>query len=589
MDITKTNTTLHFWGLAFLGLLLFANANAKEKIVSPVKVIISGAPEELKENLEAFLPTRRNLKCDSTERRIERFIDASYDKLTEAAEAMGYFSSNFNIQPKRQQNCWQILVTTKPGQTVKVSKIDIQLLGPGKDLPEFKKIMAAPPYQIGDTLVSQDYEDFKSQLKTTANSLGFFDADMSRHIIQVKPSTKQAEVALTFDTAVRYTYGKVTAKQDILKDKYFKRYIRIKEGEPFRSEELIKQQNLLDGSGYYKNVQVRAGYDTAENHVIPVNIEAPRRKRYSYHGTIGFATNDGAFLELGSDTHWINSRGHQLTGTTRLSQNDPAIGLNYKVPLWNPEHEYANLSTSWSRSDNDDIVGTAFKLGIDYNRRNRNNWQQKASIGYLDEKTQIDNEAETRSQLTLFGLSANKTESNHSLFPTKGWRVGAEIRGAAEGFLSDQSVLQSTLSTKYLHTFDNKSKALLRADFGSTFIGDFDELPKSLRFFAGGQNSVRGYSFESLGTADSDGDIIGGENLLTLSAEYEYPVMNNISAAAFVDAGNAFNDWDDYALEVGYGVGVRYKSPLGPVRLDLAVPEDDSSDVHIYFSLGPDL
>ncbi|MEE9352271.1 MAG: autotransporter assembly complex family protein [Thiotrichaceae bacterium] len=592
---TINNNKISIWAvLIALQSTLSITYAADDKDSPPVTVNVSGAPEDLAENIKAFLPSLRNLKCDSTLSRVERFIDASTEKLGEGAEAVGYFNAQFKMTSRKVNNCWVLGIAAKPGKTVKVKRLAIQLNGAGKDLPEFQAILAEPPYQSGDVLISQHYEDFKTRLKRTANSLGFFDADLSSHTIKVNTRTHQADIELVFNTGERYRYGKVTVEQDILSKKYIDRYTIIKEGDVFRSEALIKQQRLLEKSSYYKTVQVRAGYQKAAKNIIPVTIKSIRRKRYSYKGALGFATDDGLYIQASADTHWLNQKGHQLNMTTRISQKDPSIGLKYKIPLWKPEHEFAAISASWNRSDNDDIRGTALKLGLDYHRRNKSDWEQVASINYLDEKTQVDGEAELHSQLTLLGLSVRKTERNDALFPTKGWRLQAGIKGAAEGLLSDQTVLQAEIGGKYLHTFNNKDKEkrgklILQGKLGSTFIGDFDEMPKSLRYFAGGQNSVRGYSFESLGETNANGDVIGGKNLLTLSTEYEHPVKDKISASVFVDVGNVFNDWNDYSIEVGYGVGVRYKSPLGPIRIDLAVPQDDTSDINLYFSLGPDL
>ncbi len=565
------------------------NIDKKDSEASPITVTVSGASEDLENNLKAFLPSLRILKCDSSQNRVDRFIEASADKLVAAGEALGYFNAKYKMTATKKATCWSLNINAKAGETVKVDKQDIELNGMGKQNKAFQSILENPPYRLGDVLVSQHYLDYKMRLKRTANSLGFFDAELSRHIIKVNPFTNKATIELTFNTGERYRIGKIDVQQEILTGKYLHRYIRLKEGADFSADEIIHQQRVLEKSGYYKTVQVTANYKEASNHLIPVTIKATRRKRYTYKGTMGFASDTGLFLQLGMDVHWVNSRGHQLSTTTRYSEKDPAIGLNYKIPLHNPEFEHLNLSASWSRSDNNDIRGTAIKLGADYHRRSDSNWDQVISLSYLDEKTEIDGEPTLHSQLTLFGIGTNKTRKNDSLFPTQGWRFNGGLNGAVEGFLSDQTLLQARADGKYLHTFSNDGKILLRGDIGATLFGDFNEMPKSLRFFAGGQSSVRGFSFESIGERNRAGEVVGGKNLLVMSAEYEHPVMDKISAAVFVDAGSAFDDWGDYALDVGFGIGARYKSPLGPIRVDFAAPEDDPSDLKFYFSLGPDL
>ena len=120
-------------------------------------------------------------------------------------------------------------------------------------------------------------------------------------------------------------------------------------------------------------------------------------------------------------------------------------------------------------------------------------------------------------------------------------------------------------------------------------IGNLSRLPKQLRFFAGGDNSVRGYGFESLGERNAAGAVVGGKHLLTGSIEYEHPVRDDWGLALFVDTGNAFNDWDSIDLKTGAGFGARWKSPIGPVRVDVAWPVDDFSDPHLHLNIGPDL
>lgn len=562
-------------------------AAAKEE--SPVKVSFEGADTALADNLRAFMPSLRNLKCDSSNDRVARFIESATEKLQEGAQAMGYYDARFNVTSLRRENCWVLGVAVQPGQPVTVTQVDVTLTGSGKDLRDFQDIMATPPYHPGDVLVHKPYEDFKASLSRTANNLGFFDAQYQTREIRVDPDTRQAQVELHFDTGDRYQIGSVTVEQDVLGDKYLKRYVRVHEGDAYNAENLLKQQQILEGSGYYSDVQVRGHYQDAQGGLVPVEINAERRKRYTYTSRLGYGTDTGFRVEGGMDIHWVNSKGHQLQSAAKVGQQEQSVETTYKVPLWHPEHEYASLSAGWRHSDNGDIESKGVKLGLDYNRRSKDDWQQTVFTNYVDETTQVTGEPEIHSQLTLLGGRVKKTKSDDPLFPTNGWQLAAEVQGAAKGMLSDQSLLQGKVGGKYLHTLDNHDKLILQGAAGATLTNDLNEMPKSLRFFAGGQNSVRGYDFESLGATNENGEVIGGKHLLTSSAEYEHPLAESWSAAAFVDAGDAFDDWSSVNMKIGAGAGVRYKSPLGPVRADIAVPKDNASDVHYYFSLGPDL
>ena len=585
------------WGLCLIGVVTPGYAaffqqtdeSTKNKSESPVKVNIQGADEALAENLKDFLPSLRTLDCNSSAERVQRFIDSSTTKLEEGAEAMGYYSARFTLTPVRQNNCLALSIAVQPGEPVKVTQTTIQVTGPGRDLPAFREIMAVPPYANGEVLVHQKYEDFKTSLNRTANNLGFFDARYLTREIRVNPDTRQAQVNLQFDTGPRYRVGKVNVAQDVLDDKHLRRYLKVQEGDEYNVENIIKQQRSLEDSGYYSEVLVSSRYQQASNGAVPVDINTQRRKRYTYTGKIGYGTDTDIRVEAGMDTHWVNRRGHKLTVQGAIGKQQQSIEGSYKVPLWEPDKEYASLSAGWQKSDNNNIKSRAYKVGVDYNRRTENDWQQTVFINYLDETTQIQNEPKVNAQLTLLGARLKKTKSDAPLYPTQGWTVTTELQGARKGLLSDQSVLQGRTQGKYLHTLDNKDKLIVQGAAGTTMTNKFNDMPKSLRFFAGGQNSVRGYDFESLGEENDAGEVVGGKHLLTTSVEYEHSVAEKWSVAGFVDAGNAFDNTANLSLKVGAGFGARWRSPLGPVRADIASPRDDLGDVHFYFSLGPDL
>jgi translocation and assembly module TamA len=585
------------WGLCLLGVCPAASAaffqQAKEEAEpgpeSPVKVNIQGGDEALTENMRALLPSLRNFKCDASTDRVERFIESADEKLQEAAEAMGYFDARYQITPVHQANCLALNITVQPGETVKVTQVQVQVTGEGQNLDAFREIVAQPPYQPGEVLVQQKYKDFKDSLTRAASNLGFFDASFLTREIRVDPDTRQAQVALHFDTGKRYRVGDVAVQQDVLDQKHLQRFLRVRKGDVYDVAKVLEQQRLLEGSGYYSDVQVLPNHEQVANGEVPVAINAARGKRYTYAGKLGYGTDTGFRTETGMTIHWVNGKGHSMDTKAVVAQQEQSAEVTYKVPLFKPEHEYTSTSIGWKKSDNNDIKSTAFKTSVDYNRRSDNDWQQTVFINYLDEKTQVKGDPSLRSQLTLLGARLKKVKVDDTLFPNKGWMVSAEVQGAQKGVLSDQSVTQEKVQGKYLYTFDNRGRVIVQGTAGTTQTGNFDNLPKSLRFFAGGQNSVRGYNFESLGEKNTDGEVVGGKHLLTTSLEYEHPLKDNWSAAAFVDAGNAFNDAAKMTMKVGSGVGVRWKSPLGKVRADIAVPKDNTKDAHFYFSLGPDL
>lgn len=578
-----------------------AEKDKKEPEDAPVKVTVQGAEPSLEENLRAYLPSLRNLKCESPTERIERYIDSAQAKLTKGAEAMGYFTAKFDMSSARQNNCWVFNIVVEPGPAVTVAKSNIQITGEGAQSDDFKEIASNPPYVKDEVLITQKYEDFKSSLTRAASRLGYFDAEFLEREIQVNIDSRQAVVNLHFETGKRYQFGLVDIEQDVLNPKFLKRYLRVETGKDYNSEELLRQQRLLENSGYYSDVQISSNYQNTENNRVPVEIKALRNKRYAYTGKLGFASGDGFTIEGGMNARWVNSKGHKFDTALLYTQSGYLkTGFKYIVPLWEPEHEYAGIDVSWIKSkDSIDFAGIPLatyldqrKLEFNYNRRTESDWQQTAFISFFEEKFRLVIDGDSipdNTQLTLVGARVNKTKATDPLYPERGWRVSAELKGSHKSVLSDETLLQARVDGKYLHSFDGGRKAIVRGAVGATWVDKDSTMPQSLGFTTGGQDSVRGFDSNALGEFDEYGEVTGGKNLIVTSLEYEHPLTEKISAAIFADAGSAFNDWQDYELHVGAGLGLRYKSPLGPVRLDLAVPKDDNKDLHFYFSLGPDL
>jgi translocation and assembly module TamA len=214
-----------------------------------------------------------------------------------------------------------------------------------------------------------------------------------------------------------------------------------------------------------------------------------------------------------------------------------------------------------------------------------NGWKQTIFLDYnYEDFTTASDSGQTL--LLVPGGSWLYSVSNSPLRPTEGYRIEFEAKGSYENPISDVSFLQGYLSGIWLHELPLGGKFIGRTLQGVTLVDQITQLPTSYRFYAGGINSVRGYDYKELGPKDSLGNVEGGELLSVLSAEYEHPVLENWGVAVFVDTGNAFN-FDSINFKTGVGLGVRWYSPVGPIRLDFALPLDESdSSFQIHFAAG---
>jgi translocation and assembly module TamA len=188
-------------------------------------------------------------------------------------------------------------------------------------------------------------------------------------------------------------------------------------------------------------------------------------------------------------------------------------------------------------------------------------------------------------------LVLERKRADDPLFVRDGYSLTLTARGGPQ-LISATDFAQVRADGKYIKGIGKNQRVILRASIGATQVGDFDKLPPELRFFAGGDRSIRGYSYQTIGPHNDNGLVIGGEDLIVGSAEYEYYFTRNWGIAVFADAGDAFTGFSTYKTRIGSGLGLRWRSPVGMVRVDLGTPihdPDGRSGVELHLTIGPDL
>lgn len=194
-----------------------------------------------------------------------------------------------------------------------------------------------------------------------------------------------------------------------------------------------------------------------------------------------------------------------------------------------------------------------------------------------------------RSTLLIPSLSFNRTRTDGGVDPSRGYSLRFDVQAGKEELLSDFDFVRVSAAARGLTTLAEDHRFLARVQLGSVNSNAFDSVPPSLRFFAGGDQSVRGYDFRGLSPTNAQGDRIGGRHLIAGSLEYQYEFIERWRAAVFVDHGNAVDSLTD-PLETSLGIGVRWVSPIGPVRLDFARSiSDPDQGFRIHFAMGPEL
>ncbi|MFK7889733.1 MAG: autotransporter assembly complex family protein [Granulosicoccus sp.] len=559
-----------------------------------MNVTISGVEDALLNNVRGFLPLYRfNGKPAPSPGRL-RFLHAqSEEKIREALTPFGFYRPTVNASLEFVDDIWQAKYEIETDEPILIGSLDIKVFGEAEGDSAFVDVIESSSLKANTPLLHENYESLKQRFQVLASQRGYFDAKLSQSKIRINLDKYVADVVLHFESGQRYYLGEVIFNQDIpwLSENMLNRYSEIKPGQPYLADDLQQLQGDLSNTEYYSEVTLDVSPQNAsETREIPVTVNLTARNPNRYTFGAGYGTDTGARVKAAITRRRINQAGHHFTGEVLLSEFRYGIAGNYIIPAADPRTDAWGIRGSLQDEHSETQDFTSGSLGGYYRHRD-DLWIKTYSVDYLSERFEVSGKDET-SQLLIPSIEWTRTNPSamgERISPSHGTLLQLSLRGASEDLLSDTSFIQPMVSGKWIYSFANASRMIARGAAGTTYVSDFDKLPSSLRFFSGGDKTVRGHVYNVIGPTVED-EVVGGKNLVEASLEYEVPIREKWSIAAFVDTGDAF-DGDDPDYKSGVGVGVRWRSPIGPVRLDFghALDTPPGSDLRLHLTIGSDL
>lgn len=510
----------------------------------------------------------------------------SPESLKLAARALGFYHITIDKQLSFDNQCWQAHFAIEAGEPLLLDSVNILFQGEAQQDQTFKEILTTTPVSVGHQLHHGEYDDLKLQIETVAAEKGYFDGRFTQAILEIDPENNKAHVKLEYDSGKRYRIGRLELQQQVYDDKLIERFITINSGDHYDAAALSKSHQNLTDSGYFEQVSIKQDFKNARNGNIDIRVQLEPRKKTAYSIGLGAATDTGPRLKANLEKRRVNRRGHRFNSELLLSGLESSIGLEYTIPTYSTHINQVSVRGSYQEIDTGTSNSDITKIGV-RTLGSRAKWSEILYIDWVSE-TSRNNGRAVSADLLVPGVHWSRTVADNRLNPRNGYRANIELRGAEKTLLSDASFLQLLAEGKWIKPLVN-ARLLLRIQTGFSLTDDFNEIPASYRFYAGGDQSVRGYEYQSLGPLSVYGDTDGGKYLLTGSIEYDHQITDNWSAALFWDAGNAFNE-SNVEFKQSVGLGVRWHSPVGPIRVDFAVPDDTSKDdFRLHFSMGADL
>ena len=576
--------------LPLLALLLAASdGHSSGTAQSSILITISGDLTEIqRQNIRSHLSLAR-LQANET------ITDAMFNLLSgkiekEAATALepfGYYTPIISVSQHQENQNREISIVVATGPPVIIQEVHLSLSGPGNEDPALRKAVQQFPIHQNDILDHQLYEEAKAKLIAAALDSGYLKAAFHHNRVEIRRKALSASMNLQLATGPQYQFGPITFTADFINQDLLRKISPVKEGDPLTPKALTRLRQSLFLADYFSSVELEYDIDQAPPKHVPVKVILTPNLAHKYGVGLGYGTDTGARATLGYTNRYINRQGHQLDLQVQPSERKSTFGWVYTIPIGDPKRDRLALLSKYEIEKFASTDSKAWTSSISHDHF-RERGEYSTYLQFLDEQYTTGANS-GHAALFIPGIKGSVFWADDRIATTRGLRLTGSLIGSEQGLLADASFLQATVRAKSIYSFFEKWRCIGRADLGTTLTNDIYDLPPSLRYYAGGDQSVRGYGYKKISPVDAAGNIIGGKDLLTYSLELERVLFEEWSGAVFYDSGAVTNNFSKCTLQSGAGIGVRWNAPFGQIRLDLAKPLDVGDSWRIHFTMGADL
>ncbi|MBW8824526.1 MAG: outer membrane protein assembly factor [Xanthomonadales bacterium] len=582
-------------------LILFCLSCAGVHAAQVKRVEIRGIDGAMADDVRAALSLEDAIGKPVSDRRLDYLLEEAETETRNALEPYGYYSPQIRVTPSSDRDTLVVTIDVERGEPVIVRKVAYGIEGSGaKDQYLTQDIHKVEPVP-GQVFDQSAYEAGKTAITQRLAQRGYFDADFLSHKVEVTRAAHAADVDLRWTSGERYEMGPVTFEQtpnEIINTKLLERLVYWDVGDYYHQGRLDRLRKSLIALDYFSRIDIEPLPGDAKDLQVPVQVTLEPAKRSIYTAGLSYGTDSGAGARFGLERRYLNKRGHKALAQVDYAQKRKVATLQYRVPAfkWLDGWYSASLQFGDEQSRYIDNRRVQFALS----RSGQINTKLDAAISlqalrerwaYIDPASKLKTPYQTTS-LFFPQIDMHYVSVDDRLYPRRGIGASFTLRGGSAG--AGGGFVQAHARAQWFHGLGPQDRLILRGELGYTVAKDALALPPSLRFFAGGDRSIRGYNWREVGPRlqDPKGRYLfayGAKNVVTSSVEYERYFTTSWGAAAFVDGGSAFDghkiDWHP-----GVGFGVRWRSPVGPVRIDIARGlKHPDSPFTLHLNIGADL
>lgn len=532
------------------------------------------APDSVKPILQRHLRILNRTDQALPEARADRIALARRTR-SEAAELLateGYFKPEVELV-RADDGQWRLTVT--PGQQARIGEVNLVFEGdiaPADDPDDARRarreaLRKAWSLPVGQAFRQSNWDTAKQQLLDGVAVRAYAAARIVASRAEVDADAASVKLSVTIDSGPAFFFGDLDViGLERLPAGLVARYSTLEKGQPFDQERLLALQRTLQNAPQFSSVVVDIDRNPALAAAVPVRVHVSEaRSRHLSFGT-GYSTNTGARAEMNWRDVNLFGRGWELSTGLRFEQRRQAAYADVFLP---PSGGYRDSFGVVSEASDIEGLETTVHAMAATRTRTRGDIETGLTLRYQHETLKPLGGDETQRNALTANWSWKQRKVDNVLDPRNGYVLHVEFGGGAKAALSDQDFFRSYVRGVRYWPMRERDVLILRGEGGVTLADSRDGIPQDFLFRTGGAQTVRGYAYNSLGVEEGRATL-GGRYMGIASAEYVNWFKPQWGVAAFVDAGDAADDRDSFSLKTGYGIGARWRSPAGPIALDLA-------------------
>jgi translocation and assembly module TamA len=550
--------------------------------------VVVDAPKDFVETLTQSVDlVRWQSYADMTDDLLDRLVAQAEAQAREAASTIGYFTPNVDIAVDRRTDPFTVTLKVEPGPATRIAEVHIAVTGPAADdkgageaaIARLESDWALPRQAIFGQAA---WDRAKTRAVATLAASPYAAAKLAASEARIDPDTQSAALSVEIASGPPFRVGHIDVTGlELYEPSLVRNFSPFAPEEPYSGATLDRFLRRLNSSGYFASAHASIDTDSAQADDATVTvavIEAPTR---SLEMGVGYSTNTEFRVNANYRDVNIDGRGLQFQADARLESLVQSGTLRFVQP---PD-THGWINTYLGRYEHTDLNDLATRTGTVAFRRASldevNQWQYGAA--YIDD-VQIPKGAErSASHALYFDVQRIWRRVDDLIAPTRGWVLDLQAGGGIPG-VSTSGFERAVARFAAWYPPSREWQLFGKLEAGAVFGASRQQVPSVLMFRTGGDTSVRGYAYESLGVPDGDATVPGRYyTVASIEATRWFSELWGI--AAFVDAGNAVDDLSDLHLALGYGLGARVRTPIGPFRFDVAYGQD-SKQVRIHFSVG---